>query len=55
MPENELGYGKSSPFDIRKIYFEVTPARLIATWCTENGIVHDPAGLTRLSNPSSLV
>lgn len=48
MPENELGYGKSPPFDIRNIYFEVTPARLIATWCTEIGIAHDPAGLNRL-------
>lgn len=54
MPENELGYGKSTPFDIRNIYFEVTPARLIATWCTEIGIAHDSAGLNRLSNPSSL-
>lgn len=55
MPDNELGYGKSPPFDISNVYFEVTPARLIATWCTENGIAHDPAGLTRLSQTSSLI
>lgn len=48
MPETELGYGKSTPFDIRNIYFEVTPARLIATWCTEIGIAHAPADLNRL-------
>lgn len=53
MPKNELGYGKSTPFDIRNIYFEVTPVHLIATWCTEIGIAHTPADLHRLSNPSS--
>lgn len=54
MPDNELGYGKSPPFDICNIYFEMTPAPLIATWCTENGIAHDPAGLTRISQMSPL-
>lgn len=54
MPDIELGYGKSPAFDISNIYFEVMPARLIATWCTENGVAHDPAGLTRLSQTSAL-
>lgn len=54
MPDKELGYG-TPPFDISNIYFEVTPARLIATWCTEKGVTHDPAGLTRLSHTSSMV
>lgn len=53
MPNNELGYDISPPFGIRNIYFEMTPARLVATWCTENGVAHDPAGLALLSQTSS--
>ncbi len=49
MPNIELGYGKSPVFNISNIYFEVIPARLIAIWCTENGVSHDPDDLTCLS------
>ena len=45
MPDTELGYGASPPFNIRNVYFEMTPARLITSWCTESEVVHDPADL----------
>jgi len=51
MPDDELDYGTSRPFKIRNIYFEVTPARLIASWCTENGVAHDPADLAFTAIP----
>ena len=51
MPGDELGYGPSPSFDIRNIYFEETPARLITCWCTENGVTHDPAGLAAIAIP----
>jgi translation initiation factor 2B subunit (eIF-2B alpha/beta/delta family) len=38
MPKEELGYVGPVPFQIRNVYFEVTPARLISTWCTEHGV-----------------
>ena len=53
MSGKELGYGEAAPFEIRNVYFEVTPARFVSAWCTEQGVAHDPAELLRLTRVPS--
>lgn len=51
MDGGELGYGASSPFAVRNVYFEAVPARLIGVWITENGVARNSAELAHL-NPA---